>query len=287
MLKMLPTKRMLQVVVLLGLSLMLASCSTRFVYNQLDWLLPWYINDYVSIETHQQDQLDLQIERLIAWHRTQQLPVYASFVKKLNHHIHDPTSPEQIESLLNELDALIDAIYLGVGEHLAPLLTTLSHEQKDDFIQNLTQRNIDYAEEYVNIGEVAARGMGAKKMTEIYDEWLGDVTQDQAAMIEDFTQSTQWMSPELLRAKQRWTEGMANTLKTPDPDQDQKLMALFDDRKRFWTERLKHQFERNRSLLSQHLTQIVASLTSEQQTHLSSRLGEYRTDFLALAKQSS
>ncbi|KUJ71494.1 hypothetical protein AVO41_08195 [Thiomicrospira sp. WB1] len=257
------------------------------MYNQLDWLLPWYIDDYVSIETHQQDQLDHRIERLITWHRTQQLPLYASLVKKLNHQIHDPTSPEQIESLLNELDALIDAIYLGIGEHLAPLLTTLSHEQKDDFIQNLTQRNIDYGEEYVNIGEAAARSMGAEKMTEMYDEWLGDVTQDQEAMIEDFTQSTDWMSPELLRAKQQWTEAMASTLKTLNSDQDQQLVALFDDRKRFWTQRLNQQFESNRSLLAQHLALIVASLTPEQQAHLSSRLGEYRSDFLALAKQSS
>ena len=281
-------KRVVQLIGLLGISLMLSSCSMRFTYNQLDWLLPWYIDDYVSVDAHQKPKLNHQINQFLSWHRSQQLPAYASFVKKLKSSIQSSPSKQQIETLLYELEDLIDALYLGVGQHFVRMLTSLSTEQKEEFLHNLTEKNIDYAEDYVNVGESAARKMGLEKITDIYSDWLGELTSDQTKMIQRFAQRTQWMAPDFLHAKQKRTEAMRRVLfqaEGIDQNQDD-LLTLFANRKVFWNNRLQQKFNENRTLLEEHLKQIFASLTPQQTKHLLDKLSEYRQDFLELSTQT-
>ena len=38
------------------LTLLLGGCSTTFTYNQLDWLIPWYVDDYVDLSRDQKQE---------------------------------------------------------------------------------------------------------------------------------------------------------------------------------------------------------------------------------------
>ena len=38
----------LRIFVLVSFLASLTGCSNSFVYNQLDWLVPWYLDDYVG-----------------------------------------------------------------------------------------------------------------------------------------------------------------------------------------------------------------------------------------------
>ncbi|WP_019895335.1 DUF6279 family lipoprotein [Hydrogenovibrio halophilus] len=271
---------------LLGMALLLTGCSSRFVYNQLDWMLPWYIDDYVTVKTHQEPKLEKQIDQLLLWHRTQQLPEYATFVEDLKSLVNTPPSSKKVETALDDLDAFIDAIYLGVGNHFVLLAETLSREQKTEFIDNLTEKNIEYAAEYVNIGEATAREKGAQKMTDIFTDWLGNLTDDQVFMIERFAQSTEWMSPGLLHARQQWTKALNQSLLPPHSNNPGSgVLKLFENRKMFWSPRLKAQFEKNRVLLATLLNKMIGSMDAEQKQHLLDKLDGYQTDFVALSRQ--
>ena len=60
----------------LGLCLALASCSNAFVYNQLDWLIPWYMGDYVNLTREQKKSFKEELEPLLQWHRNEELQNY-------------------------------------------------------------------------------------------------------------------------------------------------------------------------------------------------------------------
>ena len=49
------------------------ACSNKFFYNQLDWLIPWYVDDYVDLTLVQKENLDKQVEMLLQWHRGEEL----------------------------------------------------------------------------------------------------------------------------------------------------------------------------------------------------------------------
>ena len=57
--------------------LTLSSCSaTQFIYNRVDILVRWYLDDYVSLDREQQARFDGRLEALLDWHRREELPAY-------------------------------------------------------------------------------------------------------------------------------------------------------------------------------------------------------------------
>ena len=59
------------------LALTLSGCSaTQFIYNRVDILVRWYLDDYVSLDREQQARFDDRFDLLIEWHRREELPVY-------------------------------------------------------------------------------------------------------------------------------------------------------------------------------------------------------------------
>ena len=55
----------------------LTGCSaTQFIYNRVDILVRWYLDDYVSLDREQQARFDARLETLLVWHRREELPAY-------------------------------------------------------------------------------------------------------------------------------------------------------------------------------------------------------------------
>ena len=54
-------------VALLGLTL--TGCSTKFIYNWLDWAIEWEVADYVDLNRQQEAQLEQMLDEMLAWHR--------------------------------------------------------------------------------------------------------------------------------------------------------------------------------------------------------------------------
>ena len=56
---------------------MLSGCSaTQLIYNRVDILVRWYLDDYVSLDSEQQERFDARLETLLDWHRREELPAY-------------------------------------------------------------------------------------------------------------------------------------------------------------------------------------------------------------------
>ena len=46
------------IAVVFTLSILLTGCSSKFAYNNIDWLMYWYIDDYVELDKSQKSLLD-------------------------------------------------------------------------------------------------------------------------------------------------------------------------------------------------------------------------------------
>ncbi|MGI9326915.1 MAG: DUF6279 family lipoprotein [Pseudomonadales bacterium] len=62
-------------------------CSIKLAYNNADRLIRWNVDDYVDLTRPQKRFLTAELERLLYWHRTTQLPQYASALERLNNDI--------------------------------------------------------------------------------------------------------------------------------------------------------------------------------------------------------
>jgi len=277
--------RLVQGLLLTTSILLLSGCSTQFFYNQLDWVLPWYLEDYVSFKEAQTQTLDSQVAQFLSWHRTQQLPAYADFLGQVNQSI-PPRSPQAVNQWLLQIESKINTLYQGVGQYLGPLAQTLTPAQQKELINNLTEKTQTYAQAYVNIGQAQARTMGTERMLELFGDWLGELTPKQTTQIKTFAQSTHWLSPELLYARQQWLQALEKAFNSPKPLQAADIQALFKDRKTFWRAQLKTQYKANRTQLAHLIFQILDQATSQQIEHLKNRIASYRQDFIDLAQHT-
>ncbi len=85
----------LRIFVLVSLLASLAGCSNSFVYNQLDWLIPWYLGDYVDLNREQQRAFKDQLRELLRWHRSEELARYVELLDGIEADLGQPLSAEQ------------------------------------------------------------------------------------------------------------------------------------------------------------------------------------------------
>ena len=276
-------KRTTQLFFTLAMVVMLTSCSTRFFYNQLDWLMPWYLDDYVSVESHQEPYFDKTVDNFLTWHRYQQLPSYSDFLGRLQTLVDQP-SLETLNQQFLKLDGFITTLYQEFGSQFSPLVSILSVEQKQILIENIREKNQEYAEDFIVIGEVAARKKGQEKIEEIVEKWLGSLKEDQQQIIYQFSLNTKWMAPGLLQARQKWVDELETTLLNKTVN-EQKVAPFFDNRRLFWSADLQQQYRQNSDLLASFILQLLSSADSDQKLHLLDRLNDYQQDFIQLSKR--
>mgnify|MGYP000627303891 FL=1 len=56
--------------------ILLVGCSNQMAYNHFDWLVSWYVDDYVELNNQQEEKLQAGLNSLLVWHRQDELPVY-------------------------------------------------------------------------------------------------------------------------------------------------------------------------------------------------------------------
>ena len=62
--------------------LVLSACTTSFYYNRLDWLIPWYVDDYIDLSSEQKQSLKVKLEPYLNWHRQEELNNYINSIEK-------------------------------------------------------------------------------------------------------------------------------------------------------------------------------------------------------------
>ncbi len=70
---------MLQKLIKLSLVLviLLASCSTTtFIYDRINFILPWYLGSFVDLDAEQGDYLDELLVPFFDWHQTNEITFY-------------------------------------------------------------------------------------------------------------------------------------------------------------------------------------------------------------------
>ncbi len=69
------------IAVVFTLSILLTGCSSKFAYNNIDWLMYWYIDDYVELDKSQKSLLDGHVEQWMHWHRQDELSEYKTHLE--------------------------------------------------------------------------------------------------------------------------------------------------------------------------------------------------------------
>src|SRR3954469_25498999 len=90
-----------RLLLLAALVALVAGCTgLRLGYQQADIILAWRANTYFDLDHDQRRNFSARLDKLLAWHRSEQLPEYAAFLTTTIAKAEHAAKPEDIAWLI-------------------------------------------------------------------------------------------------------------------------------------------------------------------------------------------
>ena len=268
-----------------GLLCLLGACSsTTFVYNRLDSILPWYLDDYVELNNNQDRQLDEVLAPFLAWHRQQELPRYVALLEQVEAELDGPVSADEV-----------DGIYVGIEDAwlrlqdksldwLLALGATLSDAQVQEFIEVLQERQEEYEEEYLERSEREYREDSYEALVDSMQDYLGRLTDTQRERLRA-------ASLELRRSDAIWLQERAAWLQRLDilmqrqPGWQLQVREAIALRDETVSEQYTATYEHNLEVIFSAIAAVLDSRSEKQDQRLRAELRDLRDDLQTLIDQ--
>lgn len=284
------SRRLLRLVTFCSALLLAACSSVQLAYNNAPLLLQYQMDSYLDLNDEQEALLSEELKQFQAWHRQDELPVYAQTLRQWAAKLDKPhvfTATELLEKQQQFEQALLTVAERS-AYRLAPLVLTLTEQQREQLQATFDESNAEYAEENLANPETASRER-LERFSERYEDWLGSLTDKQQQLL------SQWLAQQPSRA-QLWGQErierqkallqlLADARDLPSAEVAAvELHNYFQSLSRYRVTDL--QVEREARLLSMaELTaSLLNSMTDEQRRHLQESLLTYASDFEALSQ---
>jgi hypothetical protein len=170
--------------ILIALFLLSGCTALRVSYQEADIFLTWRADKYFDLNEGQKKDIRLRLQRLLAWHRYQQLPEYADFLSTAVHKAQTGLKHDDIVWFVNGLKARYRIIVdYGIAD-AAAMLETLTPEQIETLQKQWDKDNRDFVQEHGLDGTPAAHRQARLKLklNEIED-WSGDLSRPEERQI--------------------------------------------------------------------------------------------------------
>lgn len=157
----------------------LGGCNaTSLLYNNAPWLLREKIDDYFSISSNQQKQLDRDIGLFFKWHRYQELPEYVKLISTFNRQIADGLSREELNLLFDQIAAARVRFAEASLQSASQFLVSIDNEQIELFDSEFRQE-LDADREHIELSVKQQKEENFSKLLDTLEDWFGDFDQKQ------------------------------------------------------------------------------------------------------------
>jgi hypothetical protein len=276
-------KRLIAVWILAIVGLVGGCSSTTFLYNNADWLVREQVDDYFSITSIQEQQLDRNIGLFFKWHRKQELPEYANFISTLNLQFADGLTREELAGLSDQIaDArrrFVEASLPSASQFLA----TTNDKQRLHFDREFQQRLAkDRESAELPIDEQNEENFS--RSLENLEGWFGDFDEKQKQVLRRISDDrpnnyAKWLD----RREQRQRELLKFLGGKPEaPAIKDYLYSRYVQPK---DNHVDEQEGQPRQFWLSAMLQVDQILTTEQRQRAMRKLDEYRQDFIQLSEQ--
>ena len=263
------------IVLLLASLLMLSACSTTFVYRQLDWMIPWYVNGLVDITREQKKQFKQYLEPALEWHREEELARYATLLNHVEADLQEAVSPAQIRGWVDEATAAvqrIEARFLDVSLELGESLTD---EQMEEFRQGLWEEQAEFEEEFLPRSDEEYWEESLEYLVETTESFLGRLDEAQLSIYQESVRHLTRFDRIWLENRAEWLRRIEPLLQRPPGWQDA-LRQAHQLRETQHTAEYQRVYEENLAVLCQAIADVLNRRSEKQSKHLAKEMDDWQ-----------
>jgi hypothetical protein len=276
------TGRAVSLVILL---LLLQACSNTFIYNQLDWLIPWYVNDYVDLTRAQKTNLKVGLESTLRWHRAEELASYVLLLNRIEQDLQQPVTGAMVQSWAN----LGLAAWERVEARMLPLAfelgADLSDEQMQGFIDKLWDQQEEFEEEFLERDDAEYVEDGYKGLEENIEEFLGRLSPEQKQLLRLAAESLQRFDYAWLEERRAWLEELQAYLRR-EPGWQQAILDAIEVREQARDTRYSEAYLYNQRIINGAIAGAFNLRSDKQSARLKRALDRFREDLNSLIAQA-
>lgn len=276
------------VLITLAMALVLSGCLLRVAYQQLDWLVFWYVDDYFDLNKAQETQVKAAISRTLVWHRINQLPRYADLSRRMERAPQEAINGKFFAARYGEIIVLWDEFLRQVSPDMVALLKTLSDEQVNDVLGELAKENRKLAKDYGGSTAEERRGKQDKVIIKAFPRFTGRLTEEQEGIIRRNTAQFHDLAGDWLERRLAWQEAVGALLadRQRDPQFGERFTFILLNPNQFDSPRYRELVLENQQRAFQLVAEVVASLSPKQAAHLQETFLTYTADLEFLMRQT-
>lgn len=267
------------------LLLTLTGCSaTQFIYNRVDVLVRWYLDDYVSLDREQQRSFDARLERFLEWHRAEELLTYVVLLDDALSILDDgvplPATRDMADRIelaaIRFQDPFLELLLI-TGEDLRP-------DQRAEFIGNMLTKQEEFEVDRLARNDDEYREDLERRFDKQLSRYMGPLTTAQtdrvALGVADMTRLDRFW----LEDRRVWIEDLSDILLRAEVDWPTQVRALIASREEALLPAYRAGIDHNGEIILQLSRDVLISRTDKQDRKLRGKLQSLRDDLAALAE---
>jgi hypothetical protein len=257
-----PRRALLGFVLLVAI---LSGCSaTQFIYNRVDILIRWYLDDYVSLDRDQQARFTTRLDALLEWHRLEELPVYVVLLDDALVILENGVSLDatramaaRIESAAIRLQDRFLELLLSTGEDLTPA-------QRAGFIETLWAKQEEFEADRLARDDAAYRDDLEARFDKQLRRYLGPLTDEQKSRLRQGVAAMTRLDHYWLQDRRVWISALSEILLSDEPNWVEPVRALIASRDEALLPEYRDGIDHNGEVILQ-LSRDVLLLRSDKQ----------------------
>ncbi|GEM_PF-169765 len=267
---------------LITLVLLLNACTRLdLAYRSVDWLVPWTLRDYVSLDKAQKSRLDAALKRHMTWHCRTQLPTYVEWIARARALTETlPVKPEQVARQLLDMKEAVHPVAVRITPDAIELARSLSDEQVAQIFKRLDEDKANWQEDYLDPPLQEQIEDRARRMQQRLQGWFGRLDAAQRARVLAWSKELGGQNALWLGNRENWQNHFRAALaKRGEADFPQRMTDLLQHRERFWSDAYRASFDQALNAFSRLLADLLNDAKPAQRERVRQRLEDLRQRF--------
>jgi hypothetical protein len=257
---------------------------TQLVYNNAEWLLLREADKTICPGSPQRSALRQALRDFLRWHRRSELPAYAALLRRVARGLEQPVTHELVRATTLEVEQAWSRAARRAARPLVELGLSLGKREASCLTASLARGRRDSDAELAASPEAYA-ARERRKAAERIEPWVGELS---AAQRELLARSLPARADAAAAARARYLKGLRLAVAIASPDAARKrrwLQAWVSDPYALYSAEERALVKRFGARNRDRLLALAQTLSTAQRSRLARKLGEYASDFEALARQ--
>lgn len=285
-------KKTSRVLILIFMLLGVAACGTRTIYNNLDWVASWYLDDYISLTSLQEKQFDSTIDAFLIWHRKEELKNYVQQIKVIQSDLNKDMKRVDIENYIVSIKRFLEVALIKAEPDITNLAFSLSDVQVVDFLDEVERQNLEKIKRHNKSTQQERLAKRFDKIEEQVTDYVGPLNAEQTELLNSANQKLLPGFDYFIEFRRQWANAIndAYALRNSTEGDEQRKKQVFESALKIpilETNTLRSKaylttLEYNQIVWVDTLEALVISLDETQLKHVDDKLNDMIEDLTSL-----